>query len=106
MRNSDIFLLPSRLEGIPKVTLEAAATGLPSIVFRDYEGPSVIDGETGFQVSTLDEMMQALGKLIGDGALRERMGAAARKHMEKFDWDVVGRQWQNAYLDIAAGRVK
>jgi len=50
--------------------------------------------------------MQALGKLLGDGALRERMGASARKHMEKFDWDVVGRQWQNAYLDIAAGRVK
>ena len=48
MRNSDIFVLPSRLEGMPKVTLEAAATGLPSIVFRDYETPSVIDRVTGF----------------------------------------------------------
>jgi glycosyltransferase involved in cell wall biosynthesis len=106
MRDSDIFLLPSRLEGIPKVTLEAAATGLPCIVFRDYETPSVLDGVTGFQVGTVDEMMRALGYLIDDRTLRERMGAAARKHMEKFDWDVVSRQWQSAYLEIAAASPK
>jgi len=106
MRESDVFLLPSRLEGIPKVTLEAAAMGLPCIVFRDYETPSVIDGVTGFQVGTVEEMMRALGKLIDDRSLRERMGAAARKHIEKFDWDVVSRQWQNAYLEIATGQAK
>ena len=71
-------------------------------MFRDYETPSVIDGITGFQVTTLEDMMQALGKLIDDHSLRERMGAAARKHMEKFDWNVVSRQWQSAYLEIAA----
>lgn len=102
MRRSDIFLLPSRLEGMPKVTLEAAATGLPCIVFRDYETPSVIDGVTGFQVGTLGEMMQALGQLIDDRSLRERMGVAAREHMKNFDWDTVSRQWQTAYLEMAA----
>jgi len=101
MRESDIFLLPSRLEGLPKVTLEAAATGLPCIVFRDYETPSVIDQVTGFQAGTVEEMMAALAKLIADRPLRERMGAAARKHMEQFDWDVVSRSWENAYLEIA-----
>jgi len=106
MRQSDIFLLPSRLEGIPKVTLEAAATGLPCIVFRDYESPSVVDGVTGFQVGTTGEMMQALGRLTADRSLRERMGTAARKHMEEFDWDVVSRQWQSAFLEIVAVRVR
>jgi glycosyltransferase involved in cell wall biosynthesis len=105
MRESDVFLLPSRLEGIPKVTLEAAATGLPCIVFRDYGTPSVIDGVTGFQVGALEEMMQALGKLVADRSLRARMGAAARGHMEKFDWDRVAKQWQSAYLEMAADRV-
>jgi len=106
MRTSDIFLLPSRLEGIPKVTLEAAATGLPCIVFKDYETPSVLHGVTGFQVAAVEEMMQALAKLIADPSLRERMGAAARKHIENFDWDLVSRQWQNAYLEIATGPAK
>ena len=102
MRDSDIFLLPSRLEGMPKVTLEAAAAGLPCVIFRDYETPSVVDGVTGFHVTTIEEMMQALGKLIADGSLRERMGAAARVHVEKFDWAPVARQWQSAYLEMAA----
>jgi glycosyltransferase involved in cell wall biosynthesis len=105
MRASDIFLLPSRLEGIPKVTLEAAATGLPSIVFRDYETPSVVDGVTGFQVKTTGEMMQALDRLVSDSSLRQSMGQAARKHVESFSWDIVSRQWQSAYLEIAASRM-
>jgi glycosyltransferase involved in cell wall biosynthesis len=106
MRTSDIFLLPSRLEGIPKVTLEASATGLPCIVFGDYETPSVVDGVTGFQVRTIEEMMEALGKLIADCSLRERMGSAARSHVRTFDWDIVAGQWQSAYLEIAAVAVK
>lgn len=102
MRASDIFLLPSRMEGIPKVTLEAAATGLPCVVFRDYETPSVVDGITGFQVRTTEEMMQALGRLIADRLLRERMGFAARAHVAAYDWDLVSKMWQKAYLEIAA----
>ncbi len=105
MRSSDIFLLPSRLEGIPKVTLEAAATGLPCVVFRDYETPSVIDGVTGFQVESNEDMMQALGKLISDSELRAQMGKNAREHVKQFDWDVIAQRWQNAYLEIAAAHV-
>jgi glycosyltransferase involved in cell wall biosynthesis len=104
MRASDIFVLPSHLEGIPKVTLEAAATGLPTVVFRDYKTPSVVDGVTGFQVGTTEEMMQSVEKLISDPSLRYRMGQAARKHVESFRWDVVSRQWQQAYLEMAAVR--
>jgi glycosyltransferase involved in cell wall biosynthesis len=106
MRKSDIFLLPSRLEGIPKVTLEAAATGLPCVVFKDYETPSVVHGVTGFQVGTIDEMTQVLGRLLGDRCLRHQMGADARRHIQQFDWDLVSRQWQKAYLEIASGEAR
>ena len=46
---SDILLHPSRLEGIPRVILEAGATAMPSIVFDYYQTPSVIDGITDFR---------------------------------------------------------
>lgn len=101
MRSSDIFILPSRLEGMPKVSLEAAATGLPSIVFRDYQTPSVLDGVTGFQVGSSGEMMQALGRLIADPASRSRMGIAARELAQKYDWNLVSQVWQKAFLELA-----
>jgi glycosyltransferase involved in cell wall biosynthesis len=106
MRESDILLVPSRLEGIPKVTLEAATTGLPCIVFKDYQTPSVLNGVTGFQVESFDEMVKSLGVLIADASLRQRMGSEARKHAQKFDWDVVAKTWADAYLEIAGGRRK
>jgi len=101
MRESDVLLLPSRLEGLPKVSLEAAATGLPCIVFRDYETPSVVDGVTGFQVSTFEEMLHRLEQLIQGSGLRTRMGSAARHHAKKFDWDIVSKQWNSAFIEIA-----
>jgi len=36
--------------------------------------------------------------------MRQRMGAAGREHMKKFDWESVSRQWQSAYLEIAGVR--
>ena len=84
MRASDILLVPSRLEGMPKVTLEAAATGLPSIVFNDYRASPVLQGVTGFQVESVDEMVKFLGGRIADESLRKRMGLEARNHIRKF----------------------
>jgi glycosyltransferase involved in cell wall biosynthesis len=104
MRESDVFLLPSRIEGLPKVTLEAAATGLPCIVFHDYETPSVVDGVTGFQVATYEEMIQKLSLLLNDSMLRTRMSAAAREYAQGFDWSKVSLIWEKAYLDISGIR--
>jgi glycosyltransferase involved in cell wall biosynthesis len=93
MQESDILLLPSRVEGVPKVTLEAAAAGLPCVVFDDYQTPSVVDGVTGFQVKKFEEMLARLQLLIQDRELRLRMGAAAVVHAKGFDWDRVAAQW-------------
>ena len=100
MRESDIFILPSRIEGLPKVTLEAAATGLPCIVFSDYKTPSVADGVTGFQVETFEQMLDRLKLLIQDADLRRRMSAAATSHAKQFDWDHVAAQWEATFAEV------
>jgi glycosyltransferase involved in cell wall biosynthesis len=104
MQGSHILLLPSHLEGIPKVTLEAAATGLPCVVFKSYETPSVVDGVTGFQVANLEEMVGRVRLLARDAELRRKMGEEAVRHARTFDWDIVAAQWQEAYLRIARER--
>ena len=102
MRESDVFLFPSRVEGMPKVTLEASASGLPCIICRDYETPSVVDGVTGFQVGTKAEMIEKLSRLLFDARLRQLMGRAARQLAEEYDWDKISRKWEEAYLSISS----
>lgn len=104
MQQCDVFVLPSRLEGTPKVTFEAAATGLPCIVFDDYHTPLVIDSITGFQVKTFEEMCDRLRQLIDDRDLRLRMGAAAAEHAKKFDWDVIVKQWEEVFEETITKR--
>lgn len=86
-RESHIACLPSRYrEGVPKSLIEAAACGRAAVT-TDMPGCKdiVLDGETGFVVPPRDPeaLAQALDRLIGDGALRARLGAAARAHAEQ-----------------------
>ncbi len=104
LATADIFLFPSRVEGLPKVTLEAAAAGIPIIVFDDYKTPSVIDGVTGFQVRTFKEMKDRLRLLIENQDLRSKMGAAGAEHAKKFDWGVIVKQWEDVFEKAITGR--
>jgi glycosyltransferase involved in cell wall biosynthesis len=100
MNSSDIMIHPSKDEGLPKVVLEAAATGLPSIILDSYRAPVVVDRETGFQVRTSGEMLERLGELIRDRGLRRRMGEAAVEHARQFDWEMVVKQWEEAFRSL------
>ena len=90
---SDIFTLPSHFEGLPMSIIEAMLTGLP-VVSTDIRGPreQVIDGQTGFLVPprTVAPLAEALGRLVEDGDLRRRLGAAGRvRALAVFDESVV-----------------
>ena len=78
---SDLFCLPSKLEGFGLVYVEAAYRGVPSIGTNVGGVPDVIvDGETGLLVPVGDvaALAAAIARLRDDGALRARLGEAAR----------------------------
>ncbi len=100
MQASDIFILPSRLEGFGKVMIEAGATGLPSIIFSDYQSTTVIDSVTGYQVETDSQMLGALRELIQNRERRLQMGIAATEHAKLFSWDTIVRQWEEVFENM------
>jgi glycosyltransferase involved in cell wall biosynthesis len=102
LRQSDIFLFPSRWEGFPKVIMEAAACGLPVVARGDYQPETVIDGQTGFLAADDEELFARVSQLAASSDLRGSMGAAARAHMLQFDWTPITRRWEDAFLRIAA----
>lgn len=78
---ADLVVLPSHSEGSPNVLLEAMSAGLP-VVATDVGGiPEIArDGETAILVRSGDvsALADAMTRLLNDGDLRLRFGAAAR----------------------------
>lgn len=76
-----VFAMPSRREGFGLVYLEAMAARLPCIgSVHDAAGEIIVDGQTGYLVSQDDgpTLAARLIQLLGDAALRARMGEAGR----------------------------
>lgn len=102
-----IACLPSSYgEGLPKSLLEAAACGLP-IVTTDTPGcrDVVRDGVNGLLVPVRDTaaLAAALEKLIGDAALRSRMGRESRLRAEsEFGLEGVIAQTLAIYREVCA----
>jgi len=83
---SDVFVLPSIVEGLPNAILEAMAAGLP-VIATDVGGnaEAVEHGEQGLIVPFGDRpaMVDALIKLGSDPAERARMGRQGLPRVEK-----------------------
>ena len=79
----DVFVLTSRIEGLPNVMIEAQAVGLP-VVCTGAGGmaETFIEGETGFAVPSgaAVDFAQSIARLIDDDELRTRMGQHAAHH--------------------------
>jgi glycosyltransferase involved in cell wall biosynthesis len=72
-------------EGTPVSILEAGASGLPVVATHHGGIPDVvIDNETGLLVKEQDveEMSRQMLRLLRDPALADRLGRAARRHVE------------------------
>ena len=95
MRNADILVLPSLSEGVPKITMEAAACGLAQIVFGHYEAPTVAEGRNGHVVWTDEELKTKLGGLLSNGALRRKMGDSGIEMARDWTWSRLAPMWQD-----------
>jgi glycosyltransferase involved in cell wall biosynthesis len=80
----DLFVLPSHHEGLPTVSLEASAMGLPVVTTRVMGNiDSVEDGVTGTIVPVRDPaaLAEAMRKYMRDPALRAEHGRAGRERV-------------------------
>jgi glycosyltransferase involved in cell wall biosynthesis len=79
--NADVFVLPSRHEGLPVTLLEAAAMKLPSVATAIPGNIDVVsDGLTGrlVPVRRFGPLASAICEYLGNPALRANHGHAAR----------------------------
>jgi glycosyltransferase involved in cell wall biosynthesis len=106
---SQMFVLPSKSEGISLTLLEAMACGLPVVATRVGGNPEVvIDGETGFLVPSDDSpaLARAILTMRQDGAKAAQMGRSGRRRAEEcFDIRGMVAQYEQLYLGQPAERM-
>jgi glycosyltransferase involved in cell wall biosynthesis len=104
MRNADVFLFPSVLEGHPQVLGQAASCGLPAVAMDLYRPDYVVHEATGYLVKSEGELSQQLKRLLTDPNLRLEMSAAAANHAVQFDWDNITREWESVFEEAVKNR--
>ena len=96
---SDLFVLPSFVEGLPIVLMEAMALRVPVIAPRLAGIPELVeDAKSGllFTPTDWEELTAVMRRLIADPEQREQLAAEGRRKVET-DFDVaraVGALWE------------
>lgn len=101
LQTIDLHLFPSRSEGFPKVTLETAAAGVPSLVYSDYGASEwITHRHDGFVVDTIDRMKETIEELIYSPVLLQTTSRNAIVLAKRFDWKVLIKNWEEMLLGL------
>jgi len=100
---SDVFILTSRREGLPKAVMEAMAVGLP-IIATDVRGNRdlVKSGENGYLVplGNAEQTAIAIERLIDSEDLRRSMGGKSKELVKQYDLQNILKEMERIYDNI------
>lgn len=85
LANSDLFILPSREEGLPMAIIEAMRAGLPIIATKVGGVQELVDQENGILINPNSDELTLIFKNLVDGTYDlEYMGVKSRKKFEEY----------------------
>ncbi|MDO4197507.1 MAG: glycosyltransferase family 4 protein [Erysipelotrichaceae bacterium] len=94
-QDGDIFILPSKKEGMPNVVLEAMACGLPVIISPCQGAPELVS-DNGYICET-DGFADKIIELINDDSKRREMGKKSKERIDNlFGWN----RTASSYIEI------
>ena len=99
--SSDVFLFPSDTETFGNVTLEAMASGVPTIAADAAGSRDLVEHETTGLLcppGDRDAFAEATKRLVLDASLRRSMSTAAHERAQHFTWPTILER-MNAYYD-------
>lgn len=107
LAESDLFILPSRVEGFPNALTEAMAVGLPVIASDVGAIPEIIrNGVDGaiYPRGDVPALATAMDRLMGDENERLRLGSKATEVLDRFSLDKVVTMWESLIYTVIGYR--
>jgi starch synthase len=104
-RLADVFVLPSRREGLPVALMEAMSCGLPCVASRLPGATDTLidDGVSGLLVPPEDvgAFARAIATMLQEPARAEAMGRAARQFvLDRFASPIIAERWLAVYANV------
>lgn len=100
---SDIFVLASRREGLPRSTMEAMVAGLPCVVSRIRGNIDLVEnGKGGYLVDPMDYngFAEYILRISQNDELAKKMGDWNRVQVARFDLDTVANMMVDIFKSI------
>jgi glycosyltransferase involved in cell wall biosynthesis len=99
----DIFINTTTVDNTPVSVIEGLALGLPVISTNVGGIPYLLsDGENALLVPNADAeaMVAAIGRLVAEPGLAQRLSAGSTKLVQAFDWENVRHQWDGLFNEV------
>jgi glycosyltransferase involved in cell wall biosynthesis len=106
-RRADLFVLPSRYEGLPNALCEAMACGMAVVAANCSPGVAEVvqNGVNGLlaEPENVDSLAAAMDNLMGDKDRRTVLGQKAHLSVEPYNLDRVMTLWENLIRELTTG---
>jgi glycosyltransferase involved in cell wall biosynthesis len=89
LRRSDVFLIPSRTEGLPRALIEAMALGLPALGSRVGGIPELLEPDELIRSGDFAQLASLIETVLRDPRLRQVMSERNRLKAEEFKESVL-----------------
>jgi glycosyltransferase involved in cell wall biosynthesis len=101
-RNSNLFVLPSLHEGVPRTVLEAMSCGTPVIITEFSHLKDLINGAgLMFPSKNIETLAKQIRNLYNNSELRETMGKTGRsKIIQYYSWEKAVSKTIEKYREI------
>ncbi len=107
-RSADVYVsagMAEGAEGLSLALLDAMAAGRAIVATNISGNRDVLEPERSALMvppGDVEGLRSALGRLLDDAGLAARLGAAARRRVEPYDWTVIAQEYVNCYRDAIA----
>lgn len=104
LKQADLFVFPTKAEGLPRVVIEAMATGLP-VLSSNVDGiPELIDEQFLFAPDDVNGYVAKIIEIVSDESILRKMGTANYNRAMNYRSDILTQRrnefYHKLYLDV------
>lgn len=101
IQSADLLCITSKEEGLPKIVLEAASKGVPTIYINEmYSVDYIKNGVNGFGVKNIEEMEKKIDLLVRDVQLYKKLSVEVGKLANQYSWERLISQYETFFKDF------